>query len=57
MSSKGINKTKITRSASDGKPSSLVKLVDVLQSIDTTNKLAKLNATTISDNNGGRIIL
>lgn len=57
MSSKGVNKIKITRSAGDDKPSSLVKLVDMLQSIDTTSKLAQLNATTISDNNGGRIIL
>lgn len=35
----------------------LVELVEALQKIDTTSKLAKLNETTISDNNGRRIVL
>ncbi len=35
----------------------LIELVDVLEKIDTTKPLAKLNETTISDNNGGRIEL
>jgi len=35
----------------------LVDFVDVLQKIDTDAPLAKLNETTISDNNGGRIEL
>jgi hypothetical protein len=33
----------------------LVALIDVLQSIDTNSPLAKLNATSMPDNNGGRI--
>jgi hypothetical protein len=37
--------------------SSLVEFVETLESIDTTSPLAKLNETTISDNNGGRIEL
>lgn len=35
----------------------IARLMDVLQSTDENNKLAKLNETTISDNNGGRIEL
>lgn len=35
----------------------LVQLVEHLQSIDIAAPLAKLNVTTISDNNGGRIEL
>jgi len=35
----------------------LVELIELLQSIDENGKLAKLNETTISDNNGGRIEL
>jgi hypothetical protein len=35
----------------------LVELVIALESIDEHGKLAKLNETTISDNNGGRIRL
>ena len=35
----------------------LVELVELLQKIDEHGKLAKLNATSISDNNGGRIEL
>jgi hypothetical protein len=35
----------------------LVELVEILQKIDEHGKLAKLNETTISDNNGGRIEL
>ena len=34
----------------------LVRLVELLQAMEP-NKLAKLNATSISDNNGGRILL
>ncbi len=36
---------------------SLVELVEALQKIDTQSPLAKLNETTIADNNGGRIVL
>lgn len=35
----------------------LVELVEVLLAIDTTDELAKDNETSISDNNGGRILL
>ena len=35
----------------------LIELVDVLQSIDKTKPEAALNETSISDNNGGRILL
>ena len=35
----------------------LTDLVDALQSVDTTSPEASLNATTIEDNNGGRIEL
>lgn len=37
--------------------SSLIELIDTLEKIDTTKPMAKLNKTTISDNNGGRIQL
>lgn len=37
--------------------SGLVAFVEALQSIDTSAVLANLNATSISDNNGGRIEL
>jgi hypothetical protein len=36
---------------------SLVELVEVLQSIDTSSPKAKMNEKSIDDNNGGRIIL
>lgn len=36
---------------------SLVELVEKMRSVDTESKEAKLNATSISDNNGGRIDL
>ena len=35
----------------------LVELIDQLQKIDTEAPLAKENAISISDNNGGRIML
>ncbi|MHB1864778.1 MAG: hypothetical protein ACYCPS_01260 [Candidatus Saccharimonadales bacterium] len=35
----------------------LVELIELLQKIDEHGKLAKLNAMSISDNNGGRIEL
>jgi hypothetical protein len=35
----------------------LVSLIEVLLEVDITNPIAKLNETTISDNNGGRIEL
>ena len=35
----------------------LVELIELLQKIDEHSKLAKLNETSISDNNGGRIQL
>lgn len=35
----------------------LVELADALEEIDESSPLAKLNAVSISDNNGGRILL
>lgn len=35
----------------------LVAFIETLQKIDTETPLARLNETTISDNNGGRIEL
>jgi hypothetical protein len=35
----------------------LVELIELLQKIDEHGKLAKLNETTISDNNDGRFEL
>lgn len=35
----------------------LVELVEALQQVDTSSPLAKLNETSIVDNNGGRIEL
>jgi hypothetical protein len=35
----------------------LVELTEALEEIDENNPLAKLNAVSISDNNGGRIFL
>lgn len=37
--------------------SSIVELAHALHNIDLENPQAELNATTISDNNGGRIVL
>ena len=38
-------------------PGSIVELINVLKSIDTAGLQAKINAESIDDNNGGRIIL
>ena len=35
----------------------LIELVEALQQVDISSSLAKLNETTIADNNGGRIEL
>lgn len=35
----------------------LAELMKALENVDENDKLAKLNETTISDNNGGRIQL
>ena len=35
----------------------LVELMEVLEEIDETKPIAKLNAVSISDRNGGRIFL
>jgi hypothetical protein len=35
----------------------LIQLINILKNINLTSPLAKLNETTISDNNGGRIQL
>ena len=37
--------------------SSIKELIEVLQEIDTSSPMAKTNEQSISDNNGGRIIL
>ena len=42
-------------SSDSGQP--MADLVDALQSVDTTTPEASLNATSIEDNNGGRIEL
>jgi len=44
----------VTENNSDN---NLVYLIDELQKIETETPLAKLNETSISDNNGGRIEL
>jgi hypothetical protein len=36
---------------------SLLNLIEILQEIDTSSPNAKLNENSITDNNGGRIIL
>ncbi len=36
---------------------SLLNLIEILQEIDTSSPIAKLNENSITDNNGGRIIL
>ncbi|HSX29733.1 MAG TPA: hypothetical protein VLE73_04200 [Candidatus Saccharimonadales bacterium] len=41
----------------DDPDSNLVAFIDELQKIDLNSPLAKLNPTSISDNNGGRIAL
>jgi len=41
----------------DAPESSIKELIEVLQEIDTTGPKAKINETSIDDNNGGRIIL
>jgi hypothetical protein len=48
---------KITASAQTEGGLLLAELIKLLQNIDEQGKLAKLNETTISDNNGGRITL
>ena len=35
----------------------IVEFIDALEEIDENNPLAKLNAVSISDNNGGRVYL
>jgi len=35
----------------------LIEYADALEAIDENSPMAKLNATSISDNNGGRILL
>jgi hypothetical protein len=50
-----MNQLEIKKFKSSG--DNLVSLIDQLQKIDTTHPLAKLNATTIADNNGGRVQL
>lgn len=39
------------------KAGSLIKLIEVLQQIDTSSPNAEINAQSIDDNNGGRITL
>lgn len=41
----------------DNTNNELVQLMIVLESVDENDAMAKLNETTISDNNGGRIEL
>jgi hypothetical protein len=39
------------------KKGSLVKLIEILKEVDTSSPTAKINEKSITDNNGGRIIL
>ncbi len=47
------NKKLVQINADDG----LIEYTDALEAIDENGPLAELNATSISDNNGGRIFL
>lgn len=42
-----------TKNLDDG----LIELTDALEAIDENSSMAKINATSISDNNGSRIFL
>jgi hypothetical protein len=44
-------------SAENEADANIVELIKALESVDIKSPLAKLNETTISDNNGGRIYL
>lgn len=57
MSAKIKKKVAKVQSAESEADDNLVELIKQLQSIKLDSKLAKLNATSISDNNGGRIWL
>lgn len=49
--------TPLIAHASVNSDDALVELVETLESIDVSNPLARLNETSISDGNGGRILL
>ena len=51
-----INQIKNTSTSSINPDDNLLELVDVLNSIKPTNDMAKLNTSSITDNNGHRII-
>lgn len=51
------NKTPQPTDSSNDSGSALTDLVDTLQSVDMESPEASLNATSIADNNGGRIEL
>lgn len=61
--SKAVGSTKLVSSKEahkqyqNNEDALIVELIEALQAIDTTSSLAKLNATSITDNNGGRILL
>jgi hypothetical protein len=46
---------RLSNKVHDQGDSNLVELIELLQKIDTTAPLAKLNETSMPDNNGGRI--
>ncbi len=48
-----LNKKQGETNTDDG----IVEYIEALEDIDENNPLAKLNAVSISDNNGGRILL
>ncbi len=48
---------KLRKPSLNSENDNIVELVEALQKIDTNASLAKLNETSISDNNGGRIVL
>lgn len=56
ITSSDNNQQQVTNSSNDS-GSVLTDLVDALQSVDTQSPEASLNATSIEDNNGGRIEL
>jgi hypothetical protein len=49
--------TPVTYTSEVTEDDALVELAEILAKIDTDKQIAKLNETTISDNNGGRIYL
>ncbi|HUD05810.1 MAG TPA: hypothetical protein VMR18_02775 [Candidatus Saccharimonadales bacterium] len=56
-SSSGHSNKVLEQLPDDNQTDSLITLLDEFKKIDLNSPMAKLNETTISDNNGGRIEL